>query len=485
MDKPIVKLYEHRISSSDDLIEKLNDDDYKNNQKILFGKKLETREDIKLKNDLSKGILRIKELRSGIEISPTSYIGTVEFSEFIVKVFPKYSMKPKNINILLDYILDVKPPIKIFFLESSINVEEEEKILLVDVMINSLVQQCELLLKRGLLKTYVVHEENVSFLRGKLLIKEQIQNNMKKNTKFGCQFDELEHNNLENQILLAALSSSHNITNDNELKRKLRILMYQYSTFTEHISILPQDFEKIMYNRLNQYYETAHDLSKLILESSGFREYRKEKRIKIKPFFINMDDVFEKFVEKLIRFYYSKYTKYDIRPQKTTKAWKSDNFQDKNMRTDILVDETGSKKKFILDTKYKESLSPNDRYQIGFYIHEFKQPEGTALLPEFKEKGISSSPPTPKIAKEEWDKEIQKYRDNHKGSDFIEEDGELKAIMKNDDLISVEEKIELKLKRININKIVEMIDEGKMDKSLHDEIGKFIREDMQVPFKRF
>ena len=35
MDKPIVKLYEHRISSSDDVIEKLNDDDYKNNQKIL------------------------------------------------------------------------------------------------------------------------------------------------------------------------------------------------------------------------------------------------------------------------------------------------------------------------------------------------------------------------------------------------------------------------------------------------------------------
>ena len=480
MDKPIVKLYEHRTSSSDNVVEKLNDDDYKNNQKILSGKKLETREDIKLKNDLN-GILTIKELRSGIEISPTSHIGTVEFSEFIVKVSPKYSMKPKNINILLDYILDVKPPIKINFVESSINVEKEEKILLVDVMINSLVQQCELLLKRGLLKTYVVHEENVSFLRGKLLIKEQIQNNMKKNTKFGCQFDELEHNNLENQILLAALSSSHNITNDNELKRKLRILMYQYSTFTEHIPILPQDFEKIMYNRLNQHYETAHDLSKIILESSGFREYRKEKRIKIKPFFINMNDVFEKFVEKLIRFYYSKYTKYEIQPQKTTKSWKSDNFQDKNMRTDILVDETGSDKKFILDTKYKESLSPNDRYQIGFYIHEFIQKEGTALLPEFKEKGISLSPPTPKT-KEEWNEDIQKYRDNHKGFDFIEEDGELKAIMKNDDLISVKKGIELKLKRININKIVEMIDEGKIDKSLHDEIGKFIRKDMQVKF---
>ena len=140
------------------------------------------------------------------------------------------------------------------------------------------------------------------FYEGKLLIKEQIQNNMRKNTKFGCQFDELEHNNLENQILLAALGSSHNITNDNELKRKLRLLMYQYSTFTEHIPILSQDFDKIMYNKLNQHYEPAHDLSRIILEASGFKEYRKEKRIKIKPFFINMDDVFEKFVEKLIRF---------------------------------------------------------------------------------------------------------------------------------------------------------------------------------------
>jgi|TARA_B110000467_G_C18312910_1_gene479410 5-methylcytosine-specific restriction enzyme subunit McrC len=441
MTKPIVELYEHKTSSSEDIIEELTNKDYIKNKKILDGKKLETKEDLKLKKDL-EGILTVKELRNGIEISPTSYIGTIEFSEFIVKVFPKYSMESKNINILFNYIWNVEPQIQIKFLDSSINVEEEENTLLVDVIINSLIQQCELLLKQGLVKTYVVHEDNVSFLRGKLLIKEQIQNNMRKNVKFGCQFDELEHNNLENQILLAALSSSHNITNDNELKRKLRLLMYQYSTFTEHIPILSQDFDKIMYNKLNQHYEPAHDLSRLVLEASGFKEYRKEKQIKIKPFFINMDDVFEKFVEKLIRFYYSKYiSEYKIQPQQTTKAWKSKSLQDKNMRTDILVTKIGTDKKFILDTKYKDHLSPNDRYQIGFYIHEFKQAEGTALLPEFT------------------------------GS-------------VDDDLTSAEKKIELKLKRININKIIGMIDEGKMDKSLHDEIGKFIREDMQVPFKK-
>ena len=218
--------------------------------------------------------------------------------------------------------------------------------------------------------------------------------------------------------------------------------MHQYSTFVSNSRIGSNDFDKIVYDRLNQHYGTAHDLSRIIIEASGFREYRKEKQIKIKPFFINMDDVFEKFVEKLVRFYYSNYTKYKIEPQKTTKAWKSNSLQDKNMRTDILVTERGTKKIFILDTKYKEKLSPNDRYQIGFYIHEFNQAEGTALLPEFT------------------------------GS-------------VDDDLISAEKQIKLKLKRIDINTIIEMIDERKMDESLHDEIGKFIREDMQVPFKHF
>ena len=48
-----------------------------------------------------------------------------------------------------------------------------------------------------------------------------------------------------------------------------------------------------------------------------------------------------------------------------------------------------------------------------------------------KDKGISLSPPTPKIPKEAWDKNIQKYRDNNDGSEFIEEDGKLKVIRKN------------------------------------------------------
>lgn len=433
----IIKLVEHKTSSDDT---KFSNEEYEKNAKELSGLKLETKEDQKLKEFLKeKKILSIKELKSGLEISPSSYVGKIQFSNFAVQVSPKYSLDEGNLRKLLDYVLPLKP--KMVFVESAIDVEADQRDLLLDIVINSLIFQCNQLLKQGLMKSYVVHEENVPFLRGKLMMKQQIQNTMKNNVKFACQYDELEQDNLENRILLAALGASHNITKNEELKRNLRMLMHQFDLVVSRTPISIHDFDKISYNRLNQHYEAAHNLSRLILKSSGFKEYRSEKKIKIKPFFIDMDDVFEKFVEKLFRFYYAHAYNYSVKAQKTTKAWESDSFNDKNMRTDILVsDSKDATKKFILDTKYKEKLSPEDRYQIGFYIHEYKQNQGTALLPEF--------------------------------NDNTEEV-----------LTSVEKKIVINVKRININKILELIYDKKDEVGLHNEINKIIRTDMQVSFK--
>lgn len=439
MSNTIIKLVEHKGSSSEDILGSLSDEDYKDNKKKLEGLKLETKEDQKLKQILKdEGILTIKQLTSGLEISPSSYIGTVQFSNFTVRVYPKYSMDPKNVRQMLDYVWDVKPKIQIKFLESTIDVEKEETTLLVDIVITSLIDQCNLLLKQGLFRSYVVHEENVPFLRGKLLLKQQIQNTLKNNAKFACQFDELEYDNLENQILLAALGESHNITNDDELKRDLRLLIYQFSIFTSRPSISIQDFDNIQYDRLNQRYESPHNLSRLILEASGFREYSSGKKIKIKPFFINMDDVFEKFIEKLFRRYYSKSNRYNVQSQKTTKAWRSDSFRDYSIRTDILVSDTRDKnKKFILDTKYKSKLSPQDRYQIAFYIHEYRQMEGTALLPTFPDE-------------------------------------------KPDELTSEEHKIKIHVKRIDINDVIDKIS-NKSEKELLKIVDDIVCPDMRVP----
>ena len=117
MSNPIIKLVEHKGSSSEDILGSLSDEDYNDNKKKLEGLKLETKEDQKLKQILKdEGILTIKQLTSGLEISPSSYIGTVQFSNFTVRVYPKHSMDPKNVRQMLDYVWDLKPKIQIKFL---------------------------------------------------------------------------------------------------------------------------------------------------------------------------------------------------------------------------------------------------------------------------------------------------------------------------------------------------------------------------------
>ncbi|MFH1897002.1 MAG: hypothetical protein ABH886_01990, partial [Candidatus Desantisbacteria bacterium] len=61
--------------------------------------------------------------------------------------------------------------------------------------------------KQGLLKKYVSKKENIKFLRGKLLIKDQIRRNLIDKAKFSCQYDDLTYNNLENQSILCARNS--------------------------------------------------------------------------------------------------------------------------------------------------------------------------------------------------------------------------------------------------------------------------------------
>jgi len=55
----------------------------------------------------------------------------------------------------------------------------------------------------------------------------------------------------------------------------------------------------------------------------------------------------------------------------------------------------------------------------------------TMTIPETqKDKGMQLKSPNPNLTQDQWNKNIQKYKDTNKGLDFIEEDGKIKAIKK-------------------------------------------------------
>lgn len=317
-----------------------------------------------------KNILDIKELKQGIEITSSSSVGMVKFKNFEVIVESKI---PVNVLGLIEYALDFDD----LKMKGDAGFESGDH--LVDVLIDFFVEKCKKLVMQGLLKSYVTYRDDVSFLRGKLLVRQQLYHTIRKRPTFACEFDELEYDNLENQILLYCLKFCLNKTESARLKKEITILRKQLEMVVNYTEITLDDFEQIQYTRLNQHYESLHRLAKLIMESPGISEFSKHTA---KSFFVDMNVIFEKFVTKLFDEHYP----LKVESQKSKHSWSTED-KKLNIRTDLLLDS-----KTVLDIKYKEELSSSDLYQIGFYIHEYKQSQGYAILPApAKTQDITSS----------------------------------------------------------------------------------------------
>lgn len=336
-----------------------------------------TDKDQELRNYLKqRNILKITELKQGIQISSTSYIGIAQFSEFSVMVMPKLLMNPNNLPKLIEYAYELDD---VIIPQSEIKFESTKN-LLVEIIFASFIKKCQQLLRQGLVKSYVTHQDNIPYLRGKLLLQQQLLNAMHKKLQFACEYDELEYNNLENQIVLFTLEKSYLITNNVSIKKEIRKLIHQFSGFVDKVPIQLSDFNKISYTRLNQHYEKTHQLCSLILTSTGIGDFYKQKTPFVNSFFIDMNKVFESFVSRLFREYYPLPSK----AQKGKKAWETDDGKTSQIRTDILI-YRDNQVESIIDTKYKKDISEADRFQIGFYIHEYGKREGFAILPKHED----------------------------------------------------------------------------------------------------
>ncbi len=246
-------------------------------------------------------------------------------------------------------------------------------------MIRSFLGTTQKLIQNGLYRSYVERQEDVSFLRGKLVMKQQILNDLKFNMKFNCEFDEFTSNNLENQIILYTLKLCKLLTKFPQKKKFTQKLIHKIDFQIDNNHITVQDFRKIAYTRLNVRYAKPHHLAKLIIKNIGMQNLNYQRTKFITPFFVDMPYVWEHFIENLFINYYDKKTR--IVKQDSHDAWLI-NGNYKKIKPDIVTYKDG-KISSIIDAKYMKELRPGGKemYQIAFYLNHLNQSTGYAILP--------------------------------------------------------------------------------------------------------
>jgi len=259
-------------------------------------------------------------------------------------------------------------------------------------------------LNRGIYREYVELEENLPFLKERLLFSDHIRLNHFDKSKLYCGFSELSPDNFINQTINTTLNHIQKHFKDYPSfqyeAKKIKSVFFQEEVSNSQINI--NAIKNIRYNRQNKRYEEIMDYCENILKNIG-GSFSSENKMNYSAFYIDMNELFETYIgKKLIETRTTEIIE-DCLMKNFSEIWKvidqeqnnrfnySVEFQNKRhytldeenvftIKPDFLIKDAEDKVIAVIDTKYKRlndneknnfGISSNDVYQVLSYAYKF------------------------------------------------------------------------------------------------------------------
>lgn len=228
--------------------------------------------------------------------------------------------------------------------------------------------------KQGLYREYILQEEELSVLRGKLNIQGTIRNKIQHKQKLSCEYDELSENNLLNQILKTTMQV---LVRQKTVKQEHKVVLKKNLVFFDNVDeIKPSQikWDKIRYQKNNQSYRMLMNVCYLVI--SGLILSTEKGEVKLATFLDDraMHSLYEKFILEYYRYHHPEY-----KANPDTIPWDIDDGMIEflpAMVTDITLKHGG--RTLIIDAKYYahtmqsqydiQSIHSGNLYQVFAYV---------------------------------------------------------------------------------------------------------------------
>lgn len=303
----------------------------------------------------------LKPIRRGVQVN--NYVGILQTcSGLTIEILPK-----------IYGVYDRQEVRKIFFkmLKTVKNIEGKQfnmtslsasKNNVLEVFISMFILESDKIIKRGLKSSYVTLDENERFLKGRLDIQKQLQQNNINKSKFYSVFDEFKSNIPENKLLKTTLELLLRLSKDNQNLRNIRKQLVFFDKV--ELTYAPLDtFHQINIGRNHAYYELALEWCRIFLTENSFTSTAGESMAFAMLF--PMEKIFESYVAIKMK---EVHTTYNICLQDRSYSLfdKTENSKGGyNLRPDIVV-RCPEGDMIILDTKWK-NLKENGPDQADLY----------------------------------------------------------------------------------------------------------------------
>lgn len=234
---------------------------------------------------------------------------------------------------------------------------------MLEVFVRRFLDSLNALARAGLARRYVPVEENLPYLRGRLLFREQIRENLVNQARFYVAHGELSVNRPANRLIHSALARLNPLVRNMENRRMLGSLR-QLMEVAEvpQAANPPADWQQHQVDRSMPHYQPVMQWVGLFLFGHGLATY--SGRHRNLSLLFPMEEVFEDYVTHSFRQHLSDCRVTSQSPKKPlAKIGDQDAFE---MRPDISL-WRGARVAFILDAKWKEidALSEDPKHGIN------------------------------------------------------------------------------------------------------------------------
>ncbi len=170
---------------------------------------------------------------------------------------------------------------------------------LLEAFVSVFVRRTMAAINRGLYRTYRTIDDELSVIRGRVRLSDQITRKFRLVPPISVSFDEYTVDNTENRLIRAAVEISSRMPLRNE--RTIKDLQYLRAMFSEveHIEFDRRWLPEQVWTRLNEHLSSPVHLAKRIIKNSSISLERGSHTSD--EFLINMANVFEDFVATALR----------------------------------------------------------------------------------------------------------------------------------------------------------------------------------------